>query len=204
LYANIGAALHYRKDLLNLSFSPESLDSIVFYIEGYFVSDKIDVCRHIFDNYCRGTPNILATNLNARYILQTYRDDMKFLVENSSVVFGNQKEYQKLAEIYGFADIERVANHLIKRSPTNKVLVITHGDQPVVVFNGSRESCAKTEYKVPEVVQNQIVDTTGAGDGFVAGFLFKYVRKKCLADCVEYGNVISGKVIKTIGCNLSV
>jgi adenosine kinase len=204
LYANIGAALHFRKDLLNLKFSAVPTDPIVFYIEGYFVSEKIDVCRHIFETYCKGSSNILATNLNARYILDTFGQDMKFLVENSTLVFGNRKEFQKLAELYGFDDIDRTARHLLQRSGAIKFLVITNGENSVELFSGNREHFEKAEYKVPEVPKGSIVDTTGAGDGFVAGFLFKYVRKKKLSDCVAYGNEISGKVVKTIGCNLPV
>jgi adenosine kinase len=205
LYANIGAALQFQKNLLHLNNI--SHHQTIFYIEGYFVSEKIDVCRHIFEKYCQTSASILATNLNASYILETYGDDMKFLVQSSTLVFGNRKEFETLALIYECDDIDHLAEHLVRfckteRGHTEKVLVITDGNKPILVFHGDETSFQKCIFAVPEVQTNKIVDTTGAGDSFVAGFLYKYLRKKNLVECVSFGNEISGRVIKTIGCNL--
>lgn len=46
--------------------------------------------------------------------------------------------------------------------------------------------------------------SAGAGDSFVAGFLYKYMNGECptLLDCIRYGSKVAAKVIRQVGCNL--
>lgn len=56
--------------------------------------------------------------------------------------------------------------------------------------------------EVPAVNADEIVDTTGAGDSFVAGFIHALMKEKPTRQCIEMGCEVSAKVITVIGCNL--
>ena len=75
-------------------------------------------------------------------------------------------------------------------------MIITRGEKGAIAINGD------------EVVENdiqknlKIVDLTGAGDLFAAGFLHGYVNKLSIKECLEKGTEMSSKVIQQIGARL--
>ena len=78
----------------------------------------------------------------------------------------------------------------------NKLIIITRGEKGAVAINGD------------EVVENdirknlKIIDLTGAGDLFAAGFLHGYINKLSTKECLEKGTQMSSKVIQQIGARL--
>ena len=78
----------------------------------------------------------------------------------------------------------------------NKLIVITRGEKGAVAVKGEKifESDIKKNLK--------IVDLTGAGDLFAAGFLHGYVNKLSIKECLEQGTKMSSRVIQQIGARL--
>ena len=78
----------------------------------------------------------------------------------------------------------------------NKLIIVTRGEKGAIAINGD------------EVVENdiqknlKIVDLTGAGDLFAAGFLHGYVNKLSIKQCLEKGTEMSSRVIQQIGARL--
>jgi sugar/nucleoside kinase (ribokinase family) len=78
----------------------------------------------------------------------------------------------------------------------NKLIIITRGENGSIAVNGE------------DVVENEIqknlkiVDLTGAGDLFAAGFLHGYINKLSIKQCLEKGTEMSSKVIQQIGARL--
>lgn len=77
-----------------------------------------------------------------------------------------------------------------------RVVVITQGTDPTLVAHQGRLS----SYPVIPVPKNKLVDTNGAGDAFVGGFLSQLVVGKTVDDCVAAGNYASNTVVQQSGC----
>lgn len=76
------------------------------------------------------------------------------------------------------------------------MVVITQGDQPSVVAKDGKV----TEYPVIPIKSSDIVDTNGAGDAFVGGFLSQLILGKPVEDCIRCGNYAANLVIQRSGC----
>ena len=85
---------------------------------------------------------------------------------------------------------------LIFSKQLNKLVVITRGEKGAVAIKGEEiaESGIKKNLK--------IVDLTGAGDLFAAGFLHGYINKLSTKECLKKGTEMSSKVIQQIGARL--
>lgn len=83
-----------------------------------------------------------------------------------------------------------------------KIIIITDGSNPVHFYRVNAMGIEAESVKVPKVKREEIIDTTGAGDSFVAGFLYGLIEGKDIKQCIELGCEISAKVIKVLGCNL--
>ena len=78
----------------------------------------------------------------------------------------------------------------------NKLVVITRGEKGAVAVKGE-------EIVESDIHKNlKIVDLTGAGDLFAAGFLHGYINKKSIKKCLEKGTEMSSKIIQQIGARL--
>ena len=78
----------------------------------------------------------------------------------------------------------------------NKLVVVTRGEKGAIAVNGEKivESNVQKNLK--------IIDLTGAGDLFAAGFLHGYINKLSTKDCLEKGTEMSSKIIQQIGARL--
>ena len=78
----------------------------------------------------------------------------------------------------------------------HKLVIVTRGEKGAVAINGDKvfESGIQRNIK--------IVDLTGAGDLFAAGFLHGYINKLSTQECLEKGTEMSSKVIQQIGARL--
>lgn len=78
------------------------------------------------------------------------------------------------------------------------VQVITQGKEPTVVARDG----AVTQYEVPAVPAEEIVDTNGAGDAFVGGFLAAFIKGQNIEHCCKAGNFSAATIIRTSGTAL--
>merc|ERR1712037_652101 len=77
-----------------------------------------------------------------------------------------------------------------------RVVVFTQGKDPTLVACGG----VITEYSVPALPKEKLVDTNGAGDAFVGGFLAKLAAGCNIAECVSAGNYAARQIIQVSGC----
>lgn len=194
-----------RKESTKVSPQKRLSNGTIFYIEGFFIPEKMHICRYLFETYCTDSSNIFVTNLNAPYIVNNFTNDVKFLANAADILFGNKDEFEELATISGLKSIDDLITDFLseyERTNRKKAIIVTDGCNPVMIYEGNRDGIKTEFYNVPEVDSASVQDTTGAGDSFVAGFLYSYLRKSTLLECVTYGCEISSKVITVIGCNL--
>ena len=66
--------------------------------------------------------------------------------------------------------------------------------------NGSSACMGGEKTRVPACKVDKVVDTTGAGDYFAAGFLCEFIKGRSLTQCLLKGSELSARIIQIIGC----
>lgn len=120
-------------------------------------------------------------------------DLLRQALEISHIVFANESEVSFLVKEYGLHDICDLFNN-----GKTKLIVETLGE------NGSRiYSLEKNGIEVTKVnaisPRTKEIDTVGAGDGYVSGFLYGYIHGKSIAECAGWGSAVSSFVLEAEG-----
>lgn len=115
--------------------------------------------------------------------------DLGELIERSEVVFLSLKELKFLTKEVNY---ERGAEVLLNIGA--KIVCVTLGERGCYVANSTGESHLIDAY------QTDVVDTTGAGDAFAAGFLFGLLREKGIYESGKMGNLVASFCIREYGC----
>ena len=113
-----------------------------------------------------------------------------FLFNLIAIIFANEQEITSLIEAKDFNEVINFSKQL------KKLIVVTRGEKGAVAIQG--EEIIETGIK-----QNlKILDLTGAGDLFAAGFLHGYINKLSIKESLENGTEMSSKIIQQIGARL--
>ncbi|NML94562.1 adenosine kinase [Novosphingobium olei] len=131
----------------------------------------------------------VAFTLSDSFVISRHGDDFRALIAAGQIdiLFANEHELASLTGIESFDDAMAA---VAKNVPT---LVVTRSE------NGAHAISAGVHAHVPAEHVDTVVDTTGAGDQFAAGFLFGHVRELPLADCLRLGAVCAAEVISHYG-----
>ncbi|MEO5599130.1 MAG: adenosine kinase [Novosphingobium sp.] len=162
----------------------------VLYLEGYLwdpEEPRAAMRRAIAA--ARGAGRKVAFTLSDGFVIARHGDDFRAMLERREIdiLFANESE---LAALAGTEDFETGLAAIADQVP---VLVVTRGEQGAVcVTEGERTA-------VPAVPVAKVVDTTGAGDLFAAGFLFGHVRGRGVAQCLTLGAICAAEVISHYG-----
>jgi adenosine kinase len=92
LTANIGAALNMEKEFIEKQLEIFTTNPSIYYIEGFFIPQKMHICRFLYDKYKNNPDTLLVTNLNAPYIVKSFTKDITWLTKKADIVFGNRDE----------------------------------------------------------------------------------------------------------------
>ena len=135
--------------------------------------------------------NKTAMSLSDKFCVDRHKKSFLELVKYKlDIVFANEQEIVELVDAKSFDEVISFGKEL------NKTLVITRSDKGSIAIN-------KDEIVNCESQKNlKIVDLTGAGDLFAAGFLHGYLNKMSIQDSLSCGTKMASKVIQTIGARL--
>jgi sugar/nucleoside kinase (ribokinase family) len=135
--------------------------------------------------------NKVAMSLSDQFCVDRHKPHFLELVKNKlDITFANEQEITSLIEAKNFNDVINFSRQL------NKLVVVTRGKKGAVAIQGD-------EVIEVGIQQNlKILDLTGAGDLFAAGFLHSYVNKLSIKQCLEKGTDMSSKVIQQIGARI--
>ena len=130
-------------------------------------------------------------SLSDQFCVNRHKPHFLNLVQNKlDITFANEQEITSLIDAKNFNDVINFSKQL------KKLVVITRGEKGAVAIIGE-------EIIESDVQKNlKIVDLTGAGDLFAAGFLHGYVNKLLTKECLKKGTEMSSKVIQQIGARL--
>jgi sugar/nucleoside kinase (ribokinase family) len=160
----------------------------IAYLEGYLVglpSAEDALARAV--KAARGAGRRVALTLSDPVWVAHRRDDFLALLGDVDVLVANEAEAQALT---GEHDLDAVLAALSRSCP---VVAVTRSEHGAVVTDG-QETAA-----VPAAPVHQVVDTTGAGDLFAAGFLRGLVAGLALPDCARLGCLAAGEVVSHVG-----
>ena len=163
-------------------------ESEIIFLEGYLWDEGEP--KKAFDKAINSA-NKVAMSLSDQFCVDRHKPDFLNLVKNKlDITFANEQEITSLIEAKNFTEVINFSKQL------NKLVIVTRGEKGAVVIKGD------------EVVENSalknlnIVDLTGAGDLFAAGFLHGYINKFSIRECLSKGTEMSSKVIQQIGARL--
>ncbi len=159
------------------------------YLEGY-LWDKPNAkaaVRRAAD-LARAHGRQVALSLSDAFCVERHRDEFKHLIsETVTVLIGNEAEITAMAQT---GDLQAA---LAAVRPMADVVAVTRSAEPTLVLTASET------FEVPVPPVAQLVDTTGAGDMFAAGFLWAHTQGLPLTVCARIGQVAAGEVITHVG-----
>jgi len=162
--------------------------SEIILLEGYLWDEGEP--KKAFDKAINNA-NKVAMSLSDQFCVDRHKPHFLELVKNKlDIIFANEQEITSLIEAKNFDEIINFSKKL------NKLVVVTRGEKGAVAIN--------REVVVESSIQKnlKIVDLTGAGDLFAAGFLHGYVNKLSIKESLGKGTEMSSKVIQQIGARL--
>ncbi len=133
-----------------------------------------------------------AMSLSDKFCVDRHKSNFLNLVKNSlDITFSNEQEIMSLVDTNNFNDVVSFSKNL------GKLIIITRGEKGSMVIK-------KDEVYEFGVKKNlKVIDLTGAGDLFAAGFLHGYINNFSLKESLEKGTEMSSKIIQKIGARLS-
>lgn len=208
LVANLSAANTYKIDHVKETQQWSVVEKAsIYYSAGFFLTvspeSMLAVAKHSADE-----GKTFCFNLSAPFLMQVppFLAAMKEVLPWVDICFGNETEAGVLSEAmgWGVTDLKEIAIKLAqsdKKTIRPRTVVITHGAQPtIVVVADSKRVWSVNEYAVIAIKAEEIVDTNGAGDAFVGGFLAGLAKGQMLAECVAGGSYAANVIIQQSGC----
>ena len=162
--------------------------SEIIFLEGYLWDEGEP--KKAFDKAINSA-NKVAMSLSDQFCVDRHKPHFLNLVRNKlDITFANEQEITSLIEAKNFNEVISFSKQL------KKLVVVTRGDKGAVAVNGE-------EIVESDIHKNlKIVDLTGAGDLFAAGFLHGYINKLSIKKCLEKGTEMSSRIIQQIGARL--
>ena len=168
------------------------IDHELIFLEGYLwdkgISEKM--FKHAISISKKNKIKI-AMSLSDIFCVTRHKQDFYNLLKNDlDILIGNENEINELANKKNLLDS---INQLKK---LNKLIVITRSENgSMAIKNNEIINCNSTKV-------NKVLDLTGAGDLFAAGFLKEYLDNSDIKKCLETGSILASKVIQKIGARL--
>jgi len=228
LCANLGAANKYDiSDLWNSDRDNVLQNTKVIYVEGYFLTHSFETSMELA-LFAQKHKITFVFNLCGEYVCEDikYVENVLKLLPFVDILFGNRSEFEvfintveaKLetsssviknlrAMITGEGvenldmKIENICESPVRRKPKSLIVVVTEGCQPVQCYSIG-DTLKTISVPVPHLERSSIKDTIGAGDSFIAGFIYVYVKKGSLKSCIEYAIWTAQKMIQQTGVTL--
>jgi sugar/nucleoside kinase (ribokinase family) len=164
-------------------------DAQVTYLEGYlFDEPKAKIAFFKAADLVKKHGRKLSLTLSDPFCVVRYRDEFISLVENHvDILFANEQELRELTQI---SDTEQAIKSI--RGACD-IIAVTLGDK------GSAIVTPDKTFRIAPITPKQLVDTTGAGDAYAAGFLFGLTEGKELPECGRLGSLAASEVISHMG-----
>jgi sugar/nucleoside kinase (ribokinase family) len=182
----LGATTQLGPEDVNMDYITSSK---VLYLEGYLWDQpraKKAMREAAIKAHAEGVK--VALTLSDGFCVARYRDEFLDLAENHvDILFANESEILALYQVKQFDQaLQQVRHHC-------EIAALTRSEKGSVVLAGDEVHVIDAEKGV------NVVDTTGAGDQYAAGFLYAYTHGYDLATCGKLGGIMAAEVISHMG-----
>ena len=165
----------------------------IIFLEGYLWDKGIseEMFKHVIQLAKKNNVKI-AMSLSDIFCVTRHREDFFKLLKNDlNILIGNENEINELMQKNNLLDsINKLKNN-------DKLIIITRSENgSVAVLNNEVTDCESTKV-------DKVLDLTGAGDLFAAGFLKEYLDKSNIKKCLQTGSKLAAQVIQKIGARLN-
>lgn len=199
LVANLSAANNYKSSHLE-TCTLVWKSSKVYYSAGFFLTVSPETMMQVAQ-YANKNNRLFCLNLSAEFLVQFFEKPMMEVMPYVDILFGNESEALAFGKHHKYKDtsVKEVAREISKLSKNgqSRLVVFTQGPDAVIVAQEGKV----LEFPVPKV--SNIVDTNGAGDAFVGGFLAGKIRDLPLEECVRAGIYSATVILGVSGTALS-
>jgi adenosine kinase len=175
-----------------------------FYMAGFPLTVCPDAMLTVA-KYAAANDRLFAMNLSAPFLSSIFKEPMSRMIAYVDILFGNEGEAAAFSDSFqlGLKDLKEIAIRIARFPKENgkrgRIIIITQGADPTIVV---QDGLVKM-FPVIHIDPKDIVDTNGAGDAFVGGFLAQLVQGGSIDDCVRSGNYAANYIIQRSGCTLS-
>ena len=163
-------------------------NSKITFLEGY-LWDEGDP-KSAFDKAIQNS-NKVAMSLSDLFCVERHKPHFLDLVKNKlDITFANEQEIISLIDAKNFNEVISFSKNL------EKLIILTRGEKGSIAINGN-------EIVECDIQKNlKIVDLTGAGDLFAAGFLHGFINNLSTIESLKKGTEMSSKIIQQIGARI--
>ncbi|MEE2745739.1 MAG: adenosine kinase [Pseudomonadota bacterium] len=130
----------------------------------------------------------VALSLSDPFCVSRHREELlSFITEHVNILFGNEEEIKTLLSIDNFTEAA------VKMEKYVEIAALTRGKFGSLVVGKD------AFHEIEACPVEKVIDTTGAGDAYAAGFLFGYTKGYSMANCAEIGSAVSAEIITHYG-----
>ena len=168
-------------------------DHELIFLEGYLWDKGLseEMFKHVI-NIAKNNNIKIAMSLSDIFCVSRHREDFfKLFINDLDILIGNENEINELMQKNNLLDS---INELKK---INKLTIITRSENgSVAILDNEITNCESIKVE-------KVLDLTGAGDLFAAGFLKEYLDKSNIKKCLQTGSNLAAKIIQKVGARLN-
>ena len=165
----------------------------IIFLEGYLWDKGMseEMFKHVI-NLAKKNNIKIAMSLSDIFCVSRHREDFFKLLKNDlNILIGNENEINELMQKNNLLDSMNELKNI------NKLIIITRSENgSVTVLNNEITNCESVKVE-------KVLDLTGAGDLFAAGFLKEYLDKSNIKKCLQTGSKLAAKIIQKVGARLN-
>ena len=168
-------------------------DYEIIFLEGYLWDKGMseEMFKHVI-NLAKKNNIKVAMSLSDIFCVTRHREDFFKLLKNDlNILIGNENEINELMKKNNLLDSMNELKNI------DKLIIVTRSENgSVAILNNKITNCESAKV-------DKVIDLTGAGDLFAAGFLKEYLDKSNIKKCLKIGSEVAAKIIQKIGARLN-
>ena len=168
-------------------------DYEIIFLEGYLWDKGIseEMFKHVI-NIAKKKKIKIAMSLSDIFCVTRHREDFfNLLTDDLNILIGNENEINELMQKNNLLESVKELKKI------NKLIIITRSENgSIAILNNEVTNCESIKVE-------KVLDLTGAGDLFAAGFLKEYLDKSNIKKCLQSGSKLAAKIIQKVGARLN-
>ncbi|OAF71353.1 hypothetical protein A3Q56_00906 [Intoshia linei] len=211
LATDLGANLFTTENFVSSNQNSILMDKCyIFYITGYFFHMHHESITKYARNFYTSRRRVIY-NISACFISMKVPNELKKLMQFVNVLVGNKEEFESFAKIYEIENnddiclVKAIGEKLIFNCQYKLKIIMTRAEKSVIYGEFQDSKCKILDsVDTIKIKNNDIMDTNGAGDAFMGGFLSVYINEEDhYKSALHVGNKCANYIMKQCCFNLS-